>query len=95
MVRAIWNNMVLAESDQTIQFDKTIYFPPESIYPQYFRRSPLTSRNYWKGTARYFNIDVGGQVNHAAAWTYPKPWWLARAIKGYVAFWNGVTIVRD
>lgn len=95
MVRAIWNNMVLAESDQTIEFDNTIYFPPDSVNPQYLKRSPLTTLSYWKGKAQYFNVDVNGRVNHAAAWTYPRPWWLARAIKNYIAFWNDVTIVRD
>lgn len=95
MVKAIWNNMVLAESDHTIEFDDTVYFPPDSVNCHYLTESPLTALQYWKGKARYFNIDVNGQVNHAAAWTYPQPWWMARAIKNYVAFWKDVTIIRD
>ena len=95
MVRAIWKNMVLAESDQIIEFDNTVYFPPESVNPQYLKESPLTSLCYWKGKAQYYNIDVNGYVNHAAAWTYSRPWWLARSIKNYVAFWKDVMIIRD
>ena len=35
---------------------------------------------------------MDGVVNADAAWTYPKPWLLARRIKGHVAFWNGVDV---
>jgi hypothetical protein len=34
-------------------------------------------------------------VNPDAAWYYPRPTFLARRIKGHVAFWNGVRIEPD
>jgi hypothetical protein len=34
-------------------------------------------------------------VNPDAAWCYPRPTFLARRIKGHVAFWNGVRIEPD
>lgn len=95
MVRAIWKNMVLAESIHVIEFDNAIYFPPESVNQQYLKQSPLTTLCYWKGKAQYYNIDVNGQINHGAAWYYPHPWWLARHIKNYIAFWKDVTIIYD
>ena len=95
MVRAIWRNIVLAESKDTIFFDNVIYFPPESINRHYFKSSPLTTVCYWKGKAHYYDLEVNGDVHHAAAWSYPNPWWLARSIKDYVAFWKDVTVISD
>ena len=46
----------------------------------------------WKGTASYYDIEVGGQTNLAAAWSYPEPKDAAKQIKDHVAFWRGVRI---
>jgi uncharacterized protein (DUF427 family) len=48
----------------------------------------------WKGTASYFDVVAGDQVNKDAAWYYPEPKAAASNIKGYVAFWRGVTVER-
>lgn len=44
----------------------------------------------WKGLARYYTVQAGGQVNENAAWYYPHPSLPACKIKSHVAFWNGV-----
>ncbi|RMG62235.1 MAG: DUF427 domain-containing protein, partial [Calditrichaeota bacterium] len=36
MPRAIWNGVVLAESDRTIVVEGNHYFPPDSIHREYF-----------------------------------------------------------
>lgn len=46
----------------------------------------------WKGRASYYSVESNGQINPDAAWYYPRPWPLARRLKGYVAFWNGATV---
>lgn len=46
----------------------------------------------WKGTASYHSIEVDGQVNRDAAWTYPDPKPAAAEIKDHVAFWKGVVV---
>jgi uncharacterized protein (DUF427 family) len=46
----------------------------------------------WKGTASYFDVEVDGQVNTAAAWYYPTPKPAAQNIAGRIAFWRGVTV---
>jgi uncharacterized protein (DUF427 family) len=48
----------------------------------------------WKGSARYFDVVVGGDVNRAAAWYYPNPSEDAREITDHVAFWRGVRIEK-
>jgi uncharacterized protein (DUF427 family) len=43
MVKAIWNNAVLAEAAQTEIVEGNHYFPPESLHGQYFRDSQTQS----------------------------------------------------
>ena len=91
-MKAIWNGVVLAESDQTIVVEGNHYFPSDSINTQYFKSSDFTSICPWKGTASYYSIEVDGAVNQDAAWYYIEPSDKAAQIKGYVAFWKGVEI---
>jgi uncharacterized protein (DUF427 family) len=91
-MKAIWNGMTLAESDQTIVVEGNHYFPPLSINKQYFTESSTHSTCPWKGVASYYNIEVNGQVNKDAAWYYPNTKEKAKNITGYVAFWKGVKV---
>lgn len=92
-MKAIWNDIVIAESDQTEIVEGNHYFPRESLLPQYFQDSTTTSICPWKGTAHYFTILVGDRENKDAAWYYPTPKQKAANISGRVAFWKGVKIV--
>lgn len=92
MAKAIWNNVVIAESDKTIVVENNHYFPPDSIESQYFQDSSTTSTCPWKGLASYKNVIVDGQVNKDAAWYYPDPKDAAAEIRGYLAFWKGVKV---
>lgn len=92
MPKAIWQNTVIAESDATIVVDGNHYFPPDSVGDAYYSESHHTSVCGWKGTARYFNVVVDGQINENAAWYYPTPKPAAQEIAGYIAFWKGVKV---
>ena len=91
-MKAIWNNTVLAESDDTIIIEGNHYFPAESINKEYFKSSDYNTVCPWKGTASYYTIEVGDKENKNAAWFYPEPKDAAKEIKNYVAFWNGVEV---
>ena len=93
-MKAIWNNTVIAESDQTKVVEGNHYFPPEAIRQEYFKESATHTHCPWKGQASYYSIDVDGKENPDAAWYYPDTSELAKAIKGYVAFWKGVTVTE-
>ena len=95
MVRAIWNDAVLAESSQTIVVEGNHYFPPESVRHEYLRDSTLTTVCGWKGTARYYDLIVGEKTNPGAAWYYPDPMEAAKPIQGRIAFWKGVVVRED
>lgn len=92
MVQAIWNDTVVAESDETVVVDGNHYFPPHSVKNENLRASSTTTVCGWKGTAQYYDLVVDGQTNPAAAWYYPEPKDAAKNIQHHVAFWKGVEV---
>ncbi|MBT8321823.1 MAG: DUF427 domain-containing protein [Eudoraea sp.] len=93
-MKAIWNNKVIAESNETVIVENNHYFPEESIRKEYFKNSETHTSCPWKGVASYYNLEVEGKENKDAAWYYPEVSELARGIKGRIAFWKGVEIVE-
>jgi uncharacterized protein (DUF427 family) len=93
MPKAMWKGKVLADSDRTVMVEGNHYFPPETVNREYFSESESHTVCPWKGVASYYNIEVNGNLNYDAAWTYPRPSEAARNIKGFIAFWRGVEVV--
>lgn len=91
-VTATWNGTVLADSDRTIVVEGNHYFPPDAIRREHFQDSSEHSFCPWKGTASYYDLAVGDEVNPGAAWYYPEPMEKAEKIQDYVAFWRGVEV---
>ena len=91
-MKAIWNNTVIAESDDTLVVEGNHYFPTESIQQEYVTPSQTQTTCPWKGVASYYNVVVDGASNDDAAWYYPEPKEAAAEIKGRVAFWKGVRV---
>ena len=92
MVSAVWNDVTLAVSDETMVVDGNHYFPPQSVDRQYLIPSEHTSVCPVKGTAQYCHVRVGDLRNANAAWTYADPSPAARSIKDHIAFWKGVNV---
>jgi uncharacterized protein (DUF427 family) len=93
-MKAIWNGVVIAESDDTIVIEGNHYFPRASIKGEHFVDSDKHTVCSWKGTASYFDVVVDGATNGDAAWYYPEPKAAAAEIAGYVAFWRGVQVTE-
>lgn len=91
-MRAIWNDTVIAESDETIIVENNHYFPADSIKKEFFKNSETHTTCPWKGVANYFSVEVHGSQNIDSAWYYPKTSALANHIEGYVAFWKGIDV---
>jgi len=89
---ATWNNAVIAESDDTVVVEGNHYFPLSDVSEEFLRDSDHTSACPWKGTARYYHLEVDGQTNANAAWYYPEPKPAASEIAGRIAFWKGVQV---
>jgi uncharacterized protein (DUF427 family) len=84
-VKASWNGVVLAESDETEVVDGKHYFPPDSIDYRYFKASDTHSSDPERGTANYYTIEAGGKRLTDAAWFYPAPLDIDE-ITGYITF---------
>ena len=69
MAKAIWEGAVLAESNQCVEVEGNQYFPPDTIKTQHFKPSATHTVCPWKGTASYYDVEVGGKRNHDAAWS--------------------------
>ncbi len=91
-MKAIWNNEVIAESNDTIVIEGNHYFPLSAVNKDYLESSLTHTTCPWKGTASYYSLKVNGNVNKDAAWYYPQPKEAAAQIKDYVAFWKGVKV---
>lgn len=94
-MKAVWNNKVVAESDDTVYIEGNQYFPPESINEEFFANSDLTTECHWKGTASYYNLVDGDNIAENAAWYYINPkegseQKVKHIYKDYVAFYPNI-----
>lgn len=90
-MKAIWNGVILAESNDTVLVDGNHYFPEASLNKAYTSFSNHRSSSE-KGQAQYLSLLVNGEFNPDAVWFYAEPNEAFTAIKGRVAFWKGVQI---
>ena len=91
-MKAVWNGVTVAESDDTVVVEGNHYFPLDSVKADVLRTSDKHTTCPRKGQASYYSHEVDGQVNEAAAWFYPEPSPAAAEIRDHVAFWRGVDV---
>ena len=92
MAKATWHGAVIAESNDTVVVEGNHYFPADAVRREHLKPSETHTICGWKGTASYYDVVVGTQVNRDAAWYYPNPKPDALTVEGRVAFWKGVKI---
>jgi len=92
-MKAIWNGVVVAESDDTVVVEGNHYFPEGALKREYTAFSNHRASCTWKGQAQYLSLLVKGEMNPDAVWFYPEPTDAATQIKGRVAFGKGVQVV--
>ena len=90
-MKATWNGVTLAESDDIVTLEGNHYFPESSLDRRHVTFSNHRTSCPWKGQAYYYSLLVNGEMNPDAVWYYPEPS-EAAAIKGRVAFWKGVKV---
>ena len=91
-MKAIWNDKVVAESDDIVTVEGNAYFPAASVRQEFVRPSEHHSHCPWKGEASYYTLEVEGKSNPDSVWYYPDPKPAAAEIKDRVAFWKGVRV---
>jgi uncharacterized protein (DUF427 family) len=91
-MKASWNGVVVAESDDTVVVEGNHYFPETALKREYVVTSNHHTMCSWKGEASYYSLLVNGDLNADAVWYYAEPKEAASQIKGRVAFWKGVQV---
>jgi uncharacterized protein (DUF427 family) len=93
-MKAVWNGVVIAESEDTVVVEGNHYFPAAAVKAGYLLPSNTKTMCSWKGQASYHTLFVDGDANPDAVWFYPDPKDAAAEIKGRLAFWKGVQVVE-
>ncbi|MEV4479126.1 DUF427 domain-containing protein [Micromonospora coxensis] len=93
MPKAVWNDLVVAESDDTVMVEGNHYFPRSALRTDLIQESDTHTVCPWKGTASYYTLTHAGRTSADAVWYYPDPKPEAEMVRDRVAFWKDVTVV--
>ena len=90
-MKASWNNITLAESDDTVLVEGNYYFPESALKKEFTTFSNHKTSCAWKGQASYYSLLINGEMLTNAVWFYPDPKPEANMVRGHVAFGNAIT----
>ncbi len=94
-MQAIWNNIVIAESEETVKLEGQIYFPYDSVKLQYLVKNGRIFSSATAGVCDYYNIEVGGVVAKDGASMCPNPKQAAESIRDYFIFSKDITLKKN
>ena len=92
-VRVRLNGELVAESSRpAVLFETSLppryYLPPEDVQTQWLEVSTRLTHCPYKGSARHWHLEAGGQRVRNAAWTLEEPLGEAASIAGWYCFYN-------
>ncbi len=93
-IQIVFHQVLLSETFSAYRVLETshppvYYIPPADIQMAYLKPSLGASFCEWKGSANYYDVQIGDKFAHRAAWYYPDPTPAFAAIRNYVAFYAG------
>lgn len=88
-MKAIFNGVVVAESDDTLVLDGNHYFPLSSVKRELLTFSNHRSRSGY-GEEQWQSLFVNGDLLPDAVWSYPDP--SVEALRDRVAFVRAVQL---
>jgi uncharacterized protein (DUF427 family) len=91
-MKAIWNDTIIAESDDTVVVEGNHYFPESALKREFTTFSNHKTTCAWKGQASYYSLLVKGEMNTDAVWYYADPKPEADMVRGRVAFGNAIKV---
>jgi uncharacterized protein (DUF427 family) len=93
-MKAIFNNTIIAESDDIVTVEGTPYFPLSSVNMDYLSANGNKYQCSWKGECDYFDVKVGDITERDGAWVYPDTSEKAKNIEGFFAFQGKVEVTE-
>ncbi len=72
MPKAVWNDAVIAESDDTVIVEGNHYFPPDAVRRELLQDSDRHTVCPWKGTASYYDVVVDGADQRRGGLVLPR-----------------------
>lgn len=92
----IWHqDTLIAESNEAMMLIETnhpdvYYFPGQDVHLRLLIPSEHTSHCPFKGDARYWHYQAGGNIIENVAWSYPTPLQSMAQIAGRIAFYQHI-----
>jgi uncharacterized protein (DUF427 family) len=91
-MKATWNNITIAESEDTVLVEGNHYFPESTLKKEYVTFSNHKTSCAWKGQASYYSLLINGEMITDAVWYYSDPKPEANMVRGRVAFGNAIKV---
>jgi uncharacterized protein (DUF427 family) len=94
-VKAVWNGLVIADSEQTIELAGYRCFPRTAV-----RRDLLTASRRSAADlrcphgVRFYDVSDGERRSARAAWSYEAPLPGYRRIDHWIGFWEDVEVAE-
>jgi uncharacterized protein (DUF427 family) len=93
-MRAIWNGLVLAESEATREVGGYVYFPRASVRMDLLRAAArTTSDDECPHGVQFYDVVDGARSAPRNAWSYERPGAGMREIERWLGFWDEVEVV--
>lgn len=94
LIRVDFGGETIAESRRAYRVLETshppvYYIPREDVRPEYLVAAAGSSFCEWKGSAKYWSLQVHAKQSLNAGWSYERPSAAFAAISGYLAFYAG------
>jgi uncharacterized protein (DUF427 family) len=92
-MKAIWNDLVIAESDRTVEVDGYRYFPRANVRMDVLHSSPKTEHDLeCPHGVQFYDLEDGAAHSARAAWSYEAPRGPMRKVDHWIGFWEDVEI---
>ena len=91
-IRIVFNDQIIVDTNRALRMletshPPTYYLPMEDVNQQFLRFSGNTSFCEFKGSAKYYDVVVGGREALKTAWYYPDPSPKYPNLQGHIAFY--------